>query len=265
MIVDNSTARREKHGWVGQEGRIKLGTLHAYRELNHPNLETLMNPAPQLNASIPVGELAVLHAGASRVFHRHGLDFCCGGQIPLSEACAAKDLDADQLIKEIEAEVGESTFRRWDSEPLHDLLDHILDTYHAAHREEVPRLIDMAKKVERVHAAKEACPKGVAGHLERMAVELEMHMQKEEQVLFPMIRSGNGHMAIMPVQVMEQEHHDHGANLQELRSLGHNYTPPEEACGTWRALYLGLEQLERDLMSHIHLENSVLFPRALRS
>lgn len=224
-----------------------------------------MNTIPQLESSMSVGELAVLHAGASRVFHRHGLDYCCGGQIPLSEACATKNLDADALIKEIQAEAGEPTFRRWDAEPLHELLDHILVAYHESHRAEVPRLVDMAKKVERVHAAKETCPKGVAKHLEHMAVELEMHMQKEEQVLFPMIRAGNGHMAIMPVQVMEQEHHDHGANLQKLRSLGHDYTPPEEACGTWRALYLGLEQLERDIMAHIHLENTVLFPRALRS
>lgn len=224
-----------------------------------------MNTVPQLESSMSVGELAVLHAGASRVFHRHGLDYCCGGQVSLSEACAAKNLDADALIKEIQAEAGEPAFRRWDSEPLYDLLDHILETYHEAHRAEVPRLIEMAKKVERVHAAKETCPKGVASHLERMAVELEMHMQKEEQVLFPMIRGGNGHLASMPVQVMEQEHHDHGANLQKLRSLAHNYEAPAEACGTWRALYLSLDQLERDLMAHIHLENTVLFPRALRS
>ena len=89
-------------------------------------------------------------------------------------------------------------------------------------------------------------------------------MQKEEQVLFPMILSGRGAMAAMPVSVMEEEHRDHGKNLERTRALTNDFIAPESACNTWRALYLGLAELERDLMEHIHLENNVLFPRALQ-
>ena len=97
-----------------------------------------------------------------------------------------------------------------------------------------------------------------------MAEALEEHMQKEEQVLFPMIRGGRGRMARMPVQVLEEEHRDHAQNLARMRELAGDFDPPAEACGTWRALYLGLHELEAEIMQHVHLENHVLFPRALR-
>jgi len=213
-----------------------------------------------------LAELAVTRAGASRVFHRHSLDFCCGGQTTLGNACEAKGLDAKALISEIEQEAraNETPAERWDQQPLNPLIDHLLQNFHEAHRAEVPRLLEMARKVESVHGEKSTCPKGLADHLAMMAVALEEHMQKEEQVLFPLIRAGRGSMAAMPVQVMEMEHQDHGKNLARLRELAHDFTPPPEACGTWQALYLGLAELEHDLMEHISLENNVLFPRALR-
>lgn len=219
-----------------------------------------------LSADRTLGELAASHAGASRVFHRHGLDFCCGGSAPLAEAAAAKGLDVSLLLAELRAETERpGAFESWDQRPLGELVDHVLEHFHEAHRAEVPRLLAMARKVEAVHAEKPTCPRGLAAHLERMSVELEEHMQKEEQILFPMLRAGRGRAAMMPIQVMEQEHRDHGANLERLRALTNDYTPPAEACGTWTALFLGLAELERDLMEHIHLENNVLFPRALRS
>ena len=121
----------------------------------------------------------------------------------------------------------------------------------------------MARKVEAVHGDKSSCPRGLADHLEHMSEELEQHMQKEEQLLFPMILGGRGRMASMPISVMEQEHQDHGRNLARMSVLAHEYVAPEEACNTWRALYLGLAELEAELMEHIHLENHVLFPRTL--
>jgi regulator of cell morphogenesis and NO signaling len=145
------------------------------------------------------------------------------------------------------------------------LIEHILVHFHAAHREELARLVAAAHKVERVHADKPSCPRGLAAHLARMSEELEEHMQKEEQVLFPMILAGRGRMVAMPVQMLELEHRDHALHLQRTRRLATDFVPPPEACGTWVALYLGLAELERDLMQHIHLENNVLFPRALRS
>ncbi len=171
------------------------------------------------------------------------------------------------MIEQIEAQEqsASSTFTRWDEAGAQALIAHLLAHFHEAHRAELPRLIAMAKRVEQVHAEKEACPIGLADLLEHTAQELDLHMSKEEQVLFPMLLAGRGRMAGMPIQIMEQEHGDHGQNLARLRELAHDFEAPSGACGTWRALYLGLAELERDLMQHIHLENNVLFPRALNS
>ena len=218
-----------------------------------------------LCSSDSLAKLATSRAGASRVFMRHSLDFCCRGETSLAEACRERGLSDSALLKEIEREARpDEDVVAWDERPLPELVEYILTQYHEAHRAEVPRLIAMAQKVERVHGEKPSCPSGLAAHLEFMADELEQHMQKEEQVLFPMIASGRGAMAAIPVQVMEQEHKDHGENLARMRELAHGFEPPAEACGTWRALYLGVAELESDLMHHIHLENHVLFPLALR-
>lgn len=212
-----------------------------------------------------VAELATTRPGASRVFHRHGLDFCCGGHVSLREASAKKGLDVDALIAELEREAKTpGRFERWDERPIPEALDRILEAFHEPHRRELPRLLEMAQKVERVHADKKACPHGLAKHLEEMIGELESHMEKEEQVLFPMLRAGRGRMAAMPIQVMEEEHRDHGRNLERMRVMTDNYTPPAEACNTWRALYLGLAEFESEIMEHIHIENNIVFPRALR-
>jgi regulator of cell morphogenesis and NO signaling len=213
-----------------------------------------------------LAELAVTRPGASRVFHRHALDFCCNGRISIADACARAGLDADALLAELRAEeAGRPSLSGWGEAPLDALIDHVLARFHEGHRAELPRLLEMASKVERVHGEKASCPIGLADHVKRMADELESHMQKEEQILFPLIRAGRGRMALMPVQVMEQEHRDHGVNLARMRVLATDFVPPEEACNTWRALYLGLAELELEVMEHISLENNVLFPRALRS
>ena len=213
-----------------------------------------------------LAELAATRAGASRVFYRHGLDFCCHGRISLAEACAKRHLDVDALVSEIEKEIkAPGNFERWDQRPIAELIEHVLVQFHKAHREELPRLLAMAKKVEAVHSDKPNCPKGLAAHLEHLAGELELHMQKEEEVLFPMLNSSRAFMASMPIQMMEEEHNDHALNLARVRELAHDFKLPPEACGTWTALYLGLAELEQQVMEHIHLENNVLFPRALRS
>ena len=222
-----------------------------------------INPNPSVQTYL--SELAITRAGASRVFHRHGLDFCC--HTPLHDACVARGLDSQAILAEIEKEShsDDEPFDRWDQAPLPELIDHILERFHEDHREEVPRLLAMARKVEAVHRDKDTCPQGLADQLEFMAGELELHMEKEETVLFPLIRAGQRHMASFPIHAMESEHKDHGKNLEKLRALAHDYQPPADACATWQALYLGLEQLERDLMEHIHLENNALFPRALNA
>jgi len=213
-----------------------------------------------------LADLAVEHPAASRIFHRHGLDFCCHGRVSLADACAKAGLDASAVLAELEVatRAGDSG-QRFDELPFTEVVAHILEHFHADHREELPRLLEMARRVERVHSDKGSCPVGLAAHLEEMLASLEEHMQKEEQVLFPMILAGRGRQTAMPISVMEDEHRDHGENLAKLRGLAHDYVAPEDACSTWRALYMGLFELERMLMEHIHIENNVLFPRALRS
>lgn len=218
-----------------------------------------------ISPSRTVAEIAATRPGASRVFHRFGLDFCCGGHVPLGTACAGARVDLDQVLAELENEAARTECSEdWNSRPLDALIDHLVDHYHADHRVELPRLIEMARKVEEVHAGNPSRPQGLADLLTRQMYELEAHMQKEEQVAFPLIREAQARRAAVPIQVLEEEHRDQGEYLQRLRAKTKSFTPPSEACGTWRALYTELAALERDLMEHIHLENNILFPRALR-
>lgn len=213
---------------------------------------------------ITLAELAVQRPGAARVFFQHRLDFCCGGRRPLDEACRERGLDATAILDEIDAAASVHAERpRWDREPLAALVEFIVSTYHWRLRRDLPDLIEMARRVERKHGDKPGCPHGLTAHLEEMHAAVLEHLQKEEQILFPMIVRGVGNRAAGPVQVMEMEHEHHRESLARLRELTADLRPPAAACTTWRALYVGLCQLEQELMEHIHLENNVLFPRAL--
>ena len=224
-----------------------------------------MSQTKTIQPADTLAQLATSRAGASRVFHRYNLDFCCHGQISLADASAKKGLDVDALIREIEAEASHATpIEPWQDRAIPELTAHIVAHYHEPHRRELPRLLAMAERVEKVHRDKASCPRGLAALLAGLAAELTQHMQKEEGILFPMLDRGEGANAVGPIQVMEQEHEDAGAVLASMRALATDYQPPADACGTWRALYLGLDEFERDLMQHVHLENYVLFPRAMR-
>ena len=228
-----------------------------------PNEENKkMATAP--SASTTLADLAVTHPAASRVFHRHGLDFCCHGRRPLAEACAERGLAAEGVIAEIAAEEAAAPdLPRWDERPLAELVRHIVDFYHQRLRVELPELISLAAKVETRHADKASCPRGLQAHLEEVHQAVLEHLAKEEQVLFPMILGGRGRMAAGPIHVMEAEHDDHAESLRKTRRLTADLVAPDEACPTWRALYLRLAALEAELMDHIHLENNVLFRRVL--
>jgi regulator of cell morphogenesis and NO signaling len=211
-----------------------------------------------------LGQLALEVPGATRVFLRHRLDFCCGGDRSLHQACLQAGLDADEITRELEAEAGGNGQVRWQDQPLAEISEYIEAHYHAGLRRDVPALIEAARRVERVHAAKPDVPAGLADLLTDFWEEMQSHMRKEETVLFPMIRrGGRGQAVYMPVRVMEQEHDAHGQNLSAIRRLTGSFVPPPHACATWRALYDGLAALERELMEHIALENHVLFPRAV--
>ena len=214
------------------------------------------------SAGQTLADLATHIPAASRAFREVGLDYCCGGQRTLAAACAERGLDAEALLQKLAAEPPAAE-PSWEEQPIADLVRHILDRYHAPLRDELRDLHRMAMTVEEKHKEKASCPRGLAAHLAAIHEAVDSHLEKEERILFPMILAGHGAQAVGPIQVMELEHEEHGANLARTRALTDDLTAPAEACPTWQALYLRLRELEADLMDHIHLENHVLFPRVL--
>lgn len=142
-----------------------------------------------------------------------------------------------------------------------ELIEYILTRYHDTHREQLPELIQLSERVERVHGGHTDCPAGLSAHLEKMAEELETHMAKEEQILFPMITRGMVAMAGGPVSVMRHEHDEHGSALEELERLTNGLALPDGACRSWQRLYHGLSVFRDDLKAHIQTENELLFSR----
>ena len=217
-----------------------------------------------------VADIASTVPQSVRVFQRHGIDFCCGGRTPLAVACREQGLALADVVNAIDASVHDQAVERdWSNEPLHLVIDHIVDTYHDPLREELPRLESLAARVTRVHGGKAAHFARLEAIVTELSAELLSHMQKEERVLFPAIRrieSGQGQPAVpiaSPIAVMEEEHDHAGALLSELRVITGDYGPPVWACATVRALYFGLSELEAAMHVHVHLENNILFPRAL--
>lgn len=207
-----------------------------------------------------VGEIAATVPGATAVFRKFKLDFCCRGNVALSEAARERGIDATDVARALEA-LDSSGVATPVSQDTAELIDHILSRYHEAHRRDLPELIRLARKVEAVHADHPQVPRGLAEALGGMLEELEGHMQKEELVLFPAMRQRPGGGLGAPIAQLRHEHIDHGAQLQRLEALTGGFTLPEGACRSWQALYLGAARLAHDLMEHIHLENNILFPR----
>ena len=221
-----------------------------------------------------VGQIAAEVPASVRVFEKHGIDFCCGGKIPVTEACRRLGLDAGSLLAEIDraaqGPVEDST--DWTTAPLPALIDHILDTHHVYTRAQLPRLEAMLDKVLQAHGDRHGeTLRAVAAVFAPMKAELDGHLAKEEMILFPLIRrlvdgqKEASHCGSVqnPIRVMLHEHDSAGEGLVQLRRLTGGYAPPADACNTFRALYFELADLERDLHRHIHLENNVLFPRAI--
>ncbi|MCK6439893.1 MAG: iron-sulfur cluster repair di-iron protein [Planctomycetes bacterium] len=220
-----------------------------------------------------VGTLVAERPSRARVFERYGIDYCCGGKLSLAEACAKKNIRADELLGALRKAdaTSEPAQRDWNQAPLHQLLDHILATHHVYLHEELPRLARIVDKVARVHGENHPELLRVREIYVSMAGELNLHMQKEEHILFPLIRqletatsAPRFHCGTVenPINVMLMEHDSTGEALAAIRKATKDYAPPPDACNTYRAMLDGLAQLERDTHQHIHLENNVLFPRA---
>jgi regulator of cell morphogenesis and NO signaling len=225
-----------------------------------------------------VGEIAAQSLAAVRVFEKYGIDYCCGGKRSVEDACREKGLDPAQVNRELEQTAGvKDVVTDWNTAPLRDLINHILGTHHEFLKLELPRIAERMSKVVNAHTSKDATTiTELAGTFAALRSELESHLHKEEVILFPAIERYElafsqgqplppapfGSIA-NPIAVMEQEHDNAGAALARIRELTHDFTVPEWACNTARALWQGLAELEADTHRHIHLENNILHPRTL--
>jgi regulator of cell morphogenesis and NO signaling len=224
---------------------------------------------------VTVGQLVVERPARARVFERLGIDYCCGGNKPLQQACREKNLDFGSVVQELEKDQAAPSQgeRNWASASLTDLCDHIEQTHHAYLKQELPRLAMLTNKVAARHG--EQRPQLVEVHRVFAALKTEMdsHMMKEERILFPLCRQldtademPSAHCGSIGnlIEVMVREHEHAGDALAQIRKLTDNYTCPPDACNTYRAMFDALGQLERDLHEHVHKENNILFPKALR-
>ncbi len=220
-----------------------------------------------------VGQLVAQRPGLSRVFGELGVDFCCGGNRTLQDVCGEMGLDAEAVVEKLRAASSEKPEGPNCLEiSLTELCDHIEQTHHAFLRTELPRLTEMADKVANVHGERVPKLHDVRQVFAGLRAELEPHMMKEEQVLFPAIRQMEKSSVPIqhpfgsvgnPIHCMLGEHDIAGNALSTLRELTAGYQPPQDACNTYRALFDGLHELETDMHQHIHKENNILFPRAI--
>ncbi len=209
---------------------------------------------------LALSAIALKLPGATAVLHRYRLDFCCRGQQSLAEACEQRHQNLETVLNDLYPLLAQGAHGTdWTQHSTRELTQHILHTYHEQHRQQLPEMIRLARRVERVHVQNPSCPHGLTDFLDQMMQELESHMIKEEQVLFPMLNHRPGNRPEGPIAVMMSEHVQHGEALQRIRELTHDLQAPDDACTTWRALYHELRYLEEQLMEHIHLENHVLF------
>jgi len=222
-----------------------------------------------------VREIALENPASIRVFEAFGIDYCCGGRKPLAEACAAKNIALDAVITALENGTASSAPVS-DAQSLSALVSHIVNAHHAYVRRELPRLAELASKVVSRHGDTKPELPQIQTKLGQISEELIEHLAKEEVVLFPYItkleRAKNEGTAkphgcfgtvASPIAMMTQEHEAAGALLAAIRQLSGDYTPPVGACPTFHAFYNGLREFEQDLHQHIHLENNILFPRAM--
>jgi regulator of cell morphogenesis and NO signaling len=219
-----------------------------------------------------VGELVADDWRTAAVFEQFGIDFCCGGRRTVTDACRSAGADVDALAQALATaahdEAGDEA-SRWSVERL---VDHIVQTHHAYVRGSAPRIASYLTRLVEVHGARHPELAGVASAFDALARELLQHMFKEERILFPYIRELATQRRAAPspfgtvenpIRMMEREHEEAGTLMQEIRRLTGDYTVPADGCATYRVCLDELAHFERDLHRHVHLENNVLFPRAV--
>lgn len=223
----------------------------------------------------PLGQMVRENIVRAQVFEKFGIDYCCGGEKSLAEACRQLGLNVDKVCHELDRVDEKPWMDHPDlsAMPLSDLIDHIVEGHHAFLRRELPRLDCQMARVAAAHGLKYCHLQALANVHVKLEKELQAHMLKEEQVLFPIIKqleyAESEHVPSLqvaiidqPISVMQDEHRLVGDLLRRMRQLSNQYTAPTDACPTYHALMTGLAQLEQDLYVHIHKENNILFPRA---
>ncbi len=229
-----------------------------------------------LDTAKTVREIAVEMPQATRVFEKLGIDYCCGGSRSLEEACAAANVRVSEVMQSLESSAPASADTDWNTAPLAELIRHIVTTHHNYVKSEVPRLDSLMAKVCGVHGANHPELLKVQSIFRGLGGELSMHLMKEEQILFPYVErmeravKAGGPVAPPPfgtvgnpIHMMMMEHDSAGDALRELRRLTGDYAAPADACISYQTLYRALLEFEADLHQHIHLENNILFPRAV--
>jgi regulator of cell morphogenesis and NO signaling len=232
-----------------------------------------------LNLQTPVGEIARFNYKTVEVFEKLRIDFCCGGDISLEEACKRQKVDAEEVMASIKKLIGttQTDNDRIHALPLDQLIDHIVEVHHSYVSESIPVLQRYLHKITDVHGTNHPELAVVEEYFNQAAANLLQHMHKEEQILFPAIKEmflakvnetefSGSHCGTVrsPISVMKQEHEAEGDRFEQISAMTNNYTIPADACNTFAYAYQKLQEFEQDLHRHIHLENNILFPEAIK-
>ncbi len=228
---------------------------------------------------LTVGEIVTEDYRTAGVFKKYGLDFCCGGKRKLSDACERKGLDMDLLLADInrlsQKDTNEHNYKEWSPSFL---VDYIINNHHHFVRTKLPEIKAYANKVAKVHGKTYPVLNDMLGTFMILKDEMLSHLEAEEKILFPYIKemedaksegrapSGskpNTGTAAQAIDMMEQEHDEAGKLMAQLEEMSEGFTPPEDACATFRVYFQNLEGFRDDLHKHVHLENNILFPKAL--
>lgn len=225
-----------------------------------------------------VRDIAVANPGAKKILEDAGVDYCCGGEKSFDEACMRAGVSAEEILRRLQAngKAAGAAEANWSSARLGDLTRHIVEKHHQYVRGSIPRVIRLLAKVKAKHGAKHPELAAIETEFLGLGQEMYAHMQKEEQILFPYVekleRATEGKELLEPpffqtvrnpVHMMMKEHDSAGDRLEAMRKLSAGYQAPTEACESYRELYRSLEEFEADMHTHVHLENNILFPRAV--
>lgn len=238
-----------------------------------------MQPSELTLNKISIGELVSQDWRRAEIFKKYGIDYCCGGKRTIAEACEKKGIDTTRLEADLQnidnrTSDNQNNFNRWE---LDFLVDYIINVHHKYVTEAIPFLDELSIKVSRVHGENHPELSEIERHAQGVIEELTLHMHKEEMILFPYIKqlveAKRTNTAIVPpffgtianpIQMMEEEHVSAGGAMEAIEELSNRFTPPVDACMSYRVLFAKLQEFQQDLHQHIHLENNILFPKAVQ-